>query len=129
MSTTDYQRGDSFAASDGSAFRREYLGMPMQETDDERKLRELAEEYHRRTEAYDRTICTGPIKRGAIMPANGWEASQINRHAIGVRDALEAGALKLGFTPKQWRDAIRRAANTPNEPSSAMGASKTTEGK
>lgn len=108
-----------FAALAGSAFRREYLGVPPQETDDERKLRELAEEYHRRTEAYDRTICTGPIKRGAIMPATAWEGSQINRHAKAVRDELEVEAVKLGFTPQQWRDAIRRAANTPNAPAVA----------
>ena len=113
--TTDDQRGDSFAASDGSAFRREYLGMPMQETDDERKLRKLAEDYHHRTEAYDRTVCTGPIVRGGIMPANGWEMSLINRHAKAMRDELEVEAAKLGFAPQQWRDAIRRAANTPNE--------------
>lgn len=111
---TDAQRGESFAASDGSAFRREYLGIPHQETADERNLRALAEDYHRRTEAHDRTICTGPILRGGIMPASGWESSQINRHAKAVRDELEVEAAKLGFTPQQWRDAIRRAANTPN---------------
>lgn len=114
MNTQETQ-SPGFARPDGSAFRKEYLGMPMQETDDERKLRELAEEYHHRTEAYDRTICTGPIKRGAIMPANGCEASQINRHAIGVGDALEVDAVKLGFTPQQLRDAIRRSVNTPND--------------
>lgn len=108
---TDTKNGTAkpFAEAHGSAFRREYLGITHQETADERKLRALAEDYHRRTEAYDRTICTGPILRGGIMPANGWESSQINRHAKAVRDELEVEAAKLGFTPQQWRDAIRRA--------------------
>ena len=30
------------------------------------RLTELAEEYHARTEAYDRSICTGPIAHGVV---------------------------------------------------------------
>ena len=44
-------------------------------------LRELAERYVSETEAYDRTVCTGPVIRGAIMPATHQQRAQISRHA------------------------------------------------
>jgi len=44
-------------------------------------LRQVAEQYIRDTEAYDRTVCTGPIIRGEIMPATLHERGQINRFA------------------------------------------------
>lgn len=45
------------------------------------RLRELAEKYHADCEAFDRTVCTGPIVDGGIMPANAKEGAAINRHA------------------------------------------------
>lgn len=51
-------------------------------------LRELAERYVSETEAYDRTVCTGPIIRGAIMPATTQERAQINRNAKALFDRL-----------------------------------------
>jgi hypothetical protein len=43
----------------GSAFQREYLGVPWTPSPEEKRLRELTREYHERTEAYDRTACSG----------------------------------------------------------------------
>jgi len=66
----------------------------------------LAAEYHERTEAYDRTVCTGPIVRGGIMPATAYERVAINRHAAIVRAELLACALRLGYTNEQFQKAI-----------------------
>ena len=44
-------------------------------------LREVAEQYVRDTEAYDRIVCTGPIIRGEIMPATQHERALISRNA------------------------------------------------
>lgn len=45
----------------------------------DRCLCELAKRYHEVTEAYDRTVCTGPIRDGSILPANPDEMVLINR--------------------------------------------------
>ena len=74
---------------------------------EEIRLRELAEEYHRRTEEYDRIVCSGPILNGAITPANGSEFTAINRHAQLVREELWKDVAPLGFDRKQWSEAIR----------------------
>lgn len=101
----------SVAGAPGSAFQREYLGVPWTPSPEEKRLRELAREYHERTEAYDRTICTGPIGRGGIMPATIDQQALINRHAGTVRDELGIEAARQGFSPKQWREAISNAAH------------------
>jgi len=44
-------------------------------------LRQVAEQYVSDTEAYDRTVCTGPIIHGEIMPATQHERAQISRNA------------------------------------------------
>jgi hypothetical protein len=64
------------------------LGEPWPEDPADKTLRELAREYHERTEAYDRSVCTGPIDRGRIMPANSDQFSAINKHAKMVREEL-----------------------------------------
>lgn len=69
---------------------------------------DLAEEYDRVTEAYDRTVCTGPIVDGVIIPANNRELALINRHARKLLDDLSLRAQKIGCTQKQLLDAIRR---------------------
>lgn len=70
-------------------------------------LREVAEQYVRDTEAYDRTVCTGPIIRGEIMPATLHERGQINRFASRMfnRLALENAGR---FTATELRREIAR---------------------
>ena len=51
-------------------------------TEQERKAAELAERYHRETEAYDRTVCSGPIRDGSVMPIGPHEMALVNRNAI-----------------------------------------------
>jgi hypothetical protein len=90
-------------------FRQEFMGMPTPSTPAEIKLRELAERYHDETEAYDRTVCTGEIRRGSIMPANGQECALINRNADMVRHLLWLEASDLGITWREWLEAVQAA--------------------
>ncbi|WP_350614643.1 hypothetical protein [Pseudomonas sp. HY7a-MNA-CIBAN-0227] len=57
-------------------------------TESERRLSAAAEQYIAETEAYDRTVCTGPIKHGAIMPASSHEFVLVNRNAMRTMDRL-----------------------------------------
>lgn len=87
-------------------FKREYL-CEWQPDPNERALYELAERYHQVTEAYDRTVCTGPIIRGSIMPE--WsQMGLVNRNARKVFNDLLEGAYSLGITAEQLQRAISR---------------------
>lgn len=44
-------------------------------------LRDIVREHVLGTELYDRTVCTGPIKYGCIMPIGYHELGLINRNA------------------------------------------------
>lgn len=48
------------------------------------KMRELAQSYVNRCEAYDRTVCTGPMMHGEITPVGGHEIGLVNRNARQV---------------------------------------------
>jgi hypothetical protein len=102
--------GDCPSTSCCASFEREYLGMPYTPTKEEIRLRELAEEYHQRTEEYDRKVCTGPIHNSAIMPADGLEFVSINRNARRVREMLWEEVRALRFSRQQWMEAISDAA-------------------
>ncbi|KVN27004.1 hypothetical protein WJ63_14480 [Burkholderia pyrrocinia] len=85
-------------------FERIYLAEP------ERRplpLDTLADEYHRRCEAYDRTVCTGPIRGGEIVPATARELMIINRHACKLRDELRDRAACMGYLPAEFGKAIQ----------------------
>jgi hypothetical protein len=88
-------------------FQRMYYCSPMSDADI--SLNELAMKYHEQTERYDRSVCSGPIVDGAIMPANGRERAAINRNAAKVRDALCVEAMRLGFGKREWQSAIFNA--------------------
>jgi hypothetical protein len=76
----------------------------------ERLLYELAKEYHETCEAYDRTVCSGPIGPDGAMPASYAERGLINRNAKKVRDAIAKRAedAQLGITRAELQDAIVR---------------------
>lgn len=76
----------------------------------DRELVALAEEYDRRAEAYDRTVCTGPIGPDGIMPATHAELAAINRHAHQVRRELVDRAVRSGFTEAQFKEAMMHQA-------------------
>ncbi|WP_395605253.1 hypothetical protein [Pseudomonas sp. B16120] len=72
-------------------------------TDTDYLLVQLAEKYHRVTEAYDRTVCTGPIVHGSIVPVSQFEREKVNRYASGVFESI---ALEF---PQFSRSELRRA--------------------
>lgn len=75
-----------------------------------RGLKKLAEEYVTKTEQYDRTVCTGPIIGGCIMPRDGTEErSLINSHARRLLEELSVKAQALGWNKSMLLDAIRNA--------------------
>lgn len=55
-----------------SAFAEQFL-CTFEWTEADQQRREAALRYVHETEAYDRTVCTGPIGRDGIMPANASE--------------------------------------------------------
>lgn len=82
-------------------FLNQYLSDPLCDPE-MRCLHELASEYHRRCEAFDKTACTG-IRSGVAIPSNREEAGAINRHALsvlneiiekGIREGLEISMIK-----------------------------------
>lgn len=70
-------------------------------------LQQAAERYVSESEAYDRTVCTGPIINGAIMHATGRERAQINRAAVQLFKRLVATS-NGQFTSDDLRREIQR---------------------
>jgi hypothetical protein len=70
----------------------------------------LAAEYHERCEAYDRLVCTGPIREGWIWPATSNEQRLININAMKIRAELKQRALMLGVSETEFTQAIKRHA-------------------
>jgi hypothetical protein len=81
-----------------------------QQSEQERKADELAQRYHDQTEAFDRTVCTGPILHGSIMPVTPHEMAQVNRNAILVRKQIMLEAGQHGITAAEMRHAIAKLA-------------------
>lgn len=79
-------------------------------TEQERKAAELAVRYHRETEAYDRTVCTGPIRDGSVMPIGPHELAMVNRNAIKVREQIMHEAAQHGISRQDMARAISRHA-------------------
>lgn len=66
----------------------------------------LAQEYHQRCEAYDRTVCTGGVGRDGVMPADGKQMALINRHASKCFAEIRAWAEAAGIAYGDLRYAI-----------------------
>jgi phosphoribosylaminoimidazole-succinocarboxamide synthase len=79
-------------------------------TEKDDKLRELALRYHAKTEAYDRTVCTGPIVDGSIQPFGPRQAALINRNANKVFQQIKEEAARHGIDfAEMWRAIGRHA--------------------
>lgn len=76
----------------------------------EQRLQEWAERYHRETETFDRTVCTGPVRGGVVLPANGRETALIGKNARDARSRILEEAHREGFTTDEIDEAIRRNA-------------------
>ncbi|WP_167492548.1 hypothetical protein [Pseudomonas leptonychotis] len=59
-----------------------------QPSERDQQLRSVAERYVQESEAYDRTVCTGPIRHGWVMPGTSHEHALISRNAQQLMDAL-----------------------------------------
>lgn len=79
-------------------------------TEKDNKLHELAKRYHDGTEAYDRTVCTGPIVRDSIQAANSRELAQINRNARQVFDRIAREAASHDISKAELWHAVGRHA-------------------
>ena len=79
-------------------------------TEKDNKLHELAKRYHAETEAYDQTVCTGPIVNGGIMPATSYERGLINRNARQAFDRIAQEASGHGISRAELWHAVGRHA-------------------
>jgi hypothetical protein len=97
-------------------FRQEFQCVPWRASDISPELRALANRYHFLTERFDRAVCTGPIKDGAIRPGNSREQGKIARHAHDVRRRLFREGQQKGIVSDVavWFKAIREAAYSFN---------------
>jgi len=75
-------------------------------------LFELAYEYHNLTETYDRSVCTGPIRDGSVLPATDRERHLIEKHARSVREVTRRKAEEMGFNKQLMYVAIRQVGKT-----------------
>jgi hypothetical protein len=92
-------------------FHQQFLGRFSDSLD---SLVGFAHRYHEETEAYDRTVCTGPIGRdGGILPATPEQRWMINRNAIRVFKEIWVEAKRLGVSREELHEAIRK--NQPND--------------
>lgn len=88
-------------------FTKEYLG-EFSITKKDIYLYNLAEEYHKRTEEYDRLICSGPIRNGSVIPATSDEYRLINKNALRVLMELELRAYNdYCISTQELKKAIR----------------------
>lgn len=91
------------------ATQGEYLGAWTQ-SPEEKRLCELAREYHERTERFDQIHCKARNKRGIAIPETAGEMSICTSNAKRVYDELWIEAARLGFNRKQWQKALSNAA-------------------
>jgi len=86
----------------------EYLCV-FEPSDCDKYLYDLSEEYHRRTEEYDLYVCTGPMGRDGILPANNYQYCLINKNAIKIlRELKERAWNEMGIDGKAVQRAISR---------------------
>jgi hypothetical protein len=81
-----------------------------QPTERELKAVELAERYHHEAEAYYRTVCTGPVLHGSVMPADHRELALVNGNAARLRKQIMTEAATHGISPQDMARAIGRHA-------------------
>ena len=94
----------------GVADYRALFEQEWQPTARDLKCVELAERYHHEAEAYDRTVCTGPVLHGSVMPADHRELALVNGNAARLRKQIMAEAATHGISPQDMARAIGRRA-------------------
>ena len=89
-----------------SAFSRNYL-QTFRPSEEYRRLYELAREYDKRCEAFDKRVCSGMNDRGIAIPISWVEMGKCSHNARQVFKELMVEVESLGFTSKDFRIAIR----------------------
>lgn len=88
--------------------QHEMYGAWLVESEEEKRLRELAESYHVGCDSYDQTVCTGRHpKTGEAIPVTPVELGLVNKNARAVMDAVIRQAESMGLTCEQVTQAIR----------------------
>jgi hypothetical protein len=90
----------------GNIQEAEWVDVLVSVNERDRKLLEFAERYHTLTEAYDRTVCSGPIVKGAIYPETPQQAALIDSNARTVLQDLARQAEPHQITLEELRRAI-----------------------
>ena len=67
-------------------------------TEKDRRLYDLAKQYHEETEAYDQTVCSVKNERGVAMPKDYYELRLIGQNALKVRKRLINETPDIGRT-------------------------------
>lgn len=73
-------------------------------------LWEIAREYHRATESFDKAICKARNERGVAIPVTRWEIGECSRNALRWSKRTYERAALLGFTSKQTKEALHATA-------------------
>src|SRR3990172_12696798 len=60
---------------------------------------ELWEEYYKKTEDFDRSVCTGSEGKDGVLPANSEERSAIEKNALGLLSLARWKAQVEGIPP------------------------------
>jgi hypothetical protein len=106
---TDNESIERWKAPGGSASARlPLLYGDFTPTENDRRLYELAKQYHDETEAYDQRVCSFRNERGIAMPKDHYERGLINRNAQAVLERLLAQNKDIGRT--EIRQAISKYA-------------------
>lgn len=94
-----------------AAFMQVYLAQPLRRTG----LQELATEYHQETEAYAQKVCTGKTDEGVAVPMTADQRRLININALEVHRVKLIQVRELGFTNKDfWQAVVNAARYEPN---------------
>ena len=79
-------------------------------SEQDNRLYELAKRYHEEAEAYDRTVCTGPVMHGSVMPFDHRELALVNGYAWRLRKQIMTEAAAHGINAQDMARAIGRHA-------------------
>ena len=99
--------GNSLAKEEPAPSSHTYLQGTFESSAEDKYLHELAKEYHEKCEAYDRTVCTGPIGRDGILPVNSHERKLICENARVLLRGLMRKAKERGIGPVLTMKAIQ----------------------
>lgn len=87
-------------------FLSERLGLPQYPDENEKFLADLAADYHRRCDNYDRAVCTGVSASGEPMPIGPHEYFRISRYARQLRKMLDDFLDIIGIPRQAFQKAV-----------------------